>query len=135
MLTVLSGRRRIKEKGIKWDEHYGEKSSAVKKKFEGMLPGSYFRWVGKDYEDDCWRYVVVGPAVSKREGLAFFAGNKKMPHDPKKKAYSPSGKYFPTLRSAIAYAIEMWGIKMPQNAGSYTKSDLAGLDIPKHIKG
>lgn len=135
MIIVTSGRRRIKEKGIRWEEHYGEKSKDVKDRFEDMLPGSYFRWVGKDYEDSCWRYVVVGPAISKREGKAFFAGNKKMPTDPKKKAYSPSGKYFPTLRAAISYAIEMWGVRMPDNAGHWTKQDLSGLEIPKHIKG
>lgn len=134
MITIEAGRRRIKEKGIKWIEHYGEKSKDVKQKFEELLPGSYFRWVGKDYEDACWRYVVVGPAISSREGKAFFAGNKKMPNDPKKKAYSPSGKYFPSLRAAISYAIEMWGVRMPDGAGQYTKQDLAPLDIPKHIK-
>lgn len=134
MLTVTSGRRRIKDKGIKWDENYGEKSRDVKKRFEKILPGSYFRWVGKDYEDACWRYVVIGPAVSKREGKSFFAGNKKMPTDPKKKAYSPSGKYFSSLRGAIAYAIDMWGVRMPQDAGTYTKSDLEGINIPSHIK-
>jgi len=134
MITIQAGRRRIKEKGIKWVEHYGEKSKDVKSKFEDMLPGSYFRWVGKDYEDACWRYVVVGPAISKREGKSFFAGNKKMPTDPKKKAYSPSGKYFPSLRAAISYAIDMWGVRMPDNAGQYTKNDLEPLDIPKHVK-
>ena len=134
MIIVEAGRRRIKEKGIKWIEHYGEKSEDVKQKFEEMLPGSYFRWVGKDYEDACWRYVVVGPAISKREGKSFFAGNKKMPTDPSKKAYSPSGKYFPSLRGAISYAIEMWGVRMPEDAGQYIKDDLAPLDIPKHVK-
>ena len=134
MIEVRAGRRRIKEKGIKWDEHYGEKSEDVKKKFDEVLPGSYFRWVGKDYEDACWRYVVVGPAVSKREGKSFFAGNKKMPNDPKKKAYSPSGKYFTSVRAAIAYAIEMWGVRMPEDAGQWTKNDLQAIEIPKHIK-
>ena len=134
-MIIEAGRRRIKDKGIKWVEHYGEKSRTVKEKFDDLLPGSYFRWVGKDYEDNAWRYVVVGPAISKREGKSFFSGNKKMPTDPKKKAYSPSGKYFPSLRSAIAYAVEMWGIQTPKNAANYTKSDLMGVDIPKHVKG
>jgi len=135
MLTVISGRRRIKDKGIPWKENYGEKSKEVKKKFEELLPGSYFRWTGKDYEDGCWRYVVVGPSISKRQGKTFFAGNKKIPNDPLKKAYSPSGKYFSTLRTAISYAIDMWGVTMPSDAGSYTVEDLKPLDIPKHIKG
>ena len=134
MIYHIAGRRRLKEKGIKWVENYGQKSEAVKEKFEKILPGSYFRWIGKDYEDNCMRYVVVGPAISKRKGKSFFAGNKKMPRDPKKKAYSPSGKYFPSLRSAISYAIEMWGVRMPNNAGQYTKNDLDSVEIPKHIK-
>ena len=37
------------------------------------------------------------------------------------------------LRS-LAYAIEMWGVSMPPNAGRYIQQDLAGIDIPKHVK-
>ena len=135
MLSVFSGRRRIRDRGISWKEHYGEKSEGMKKRFEKILPGSYFRWEGKDYEDGVNRYVVVGPSISKRSGKSFFAGNKKMPADPKKKVGAPSGKYFSTLRSALSYASEMWGVPVPQNAGSYTKDDLQNIDIPKHIKG
>lgn len=135
MRITIAGRRRLKERHIRWQEHYGRKSKDVKKRFEHMLPGSYFRWEGFDHESGHPYYVVVGPAVSKRYGKSFFAGVKKMPKDPKKKAYSPSGKYFESLRAALSYAVEMWGVKMPQNAGSYGKHDLAPLDIPKHIKG
>jgi len=39
MIEVRAGRRRIKEKGIKWDEHYGDKSKDVKEKFDEILPG------------------------------------------------------------------------------------------------
>lgn len=134
MKIVLAGRRRIKDRGIKWEETYGEKSKDAKKHFENILPGSYFRWEGYDYESGHPYYVVVGPAMSKRYGKAFFAGIKKMPKDPKKKAYSPSGKYFESLSSALSHASEMWGISYPQNAGQYRKNDLANLDIPKHIK-
>jgi hypothetical protein len=134
-MIVESGRKRLKEKHIKWEENYGEKSKIAKEHFDKQLPGSYFRWVGKDYEDGVWRYVVVGPAISKREGKSFFAGNKKMPKEPGKKAYSPSGKYFPNLRGALSYAAEMWGIRVPQDAGNYTKDDLGAIDIPRHIKG
>lgn len=135
MIVIEAGRKRIKEKHIKWEENYGEKSAVAKKHFEKQLPGSYFRWVGKDYEDGVWRYIVVGPAISNREGKSFFAGNKKMPKDPRKKAYSPSGKYFPTLKAALAYASEMWGVSAPPNAGAYTKNDLGAIEIPRHIKG
>lgn len=134
MLIVLSGRRRIRDKGIHWKENYGKRSKGVKKKFEKMLPGSYFRWEGKDYESGHPYYVVVGPAVSKRVGKSFFAGVKKLPKNPEDKTYSPSGKYFSSLKSALSYASTMWGISYPKNAGSYRSHDLAAIDIPKHIK-
>ena len=135
MKIVLAGRRRIKDRHIKWVEQYGKKSKDIKKHFDKQLPGSYFRWEGFDHETSHPYYVVVGPAISKREGKSFFAGIKKMPKDPKKKSYSPSGKYFPALRAALSHASEMWGIKFPKNAGAYDKNSLAGLDIPRHVKG
>lgn len=135
MLFVLSGRRRLKDRGIRWEETYGEKSAGMKKKFEKILPGSYFRWEGFDFESGHPYYVVVGPAISKRQGKSFFAGVKKLPLDPKKKTYSPSGKYFPTLKGALSHANQMWGITFPKNSGNYKAGDLANLEIPKHVKG
>lgn len=135
MIIVESSRRRLKDRGIKWEEHYGKRSRGVKKHFDKILPGGYFRWEGFDHESGHPYYVVVGPAISKRYGKSFFAGVKKMPKDPKKKAYSPSGKYFESLRSALSHASEMWGVSFPKNAANYTKQDLATIDIPKHIKG
>ncbi len=129
-----AGRKRIKERGIKWEEHYGKKSVDVKKHFDKHLPGSYFRWEGFDHTTGHPYYVVVGPAMSERFGKSFFAGVKKMPKDPKKKAYSPSGKYFPALRAAISHASEMWGIRMPKDAGNYTKNELQSVKIPRHVK-
>lgn len=135
MLFVYSGRRRLKDRHISWKENYGEKSKNAKIKFEKILPGSYFRWQGMDYESGHPYYVVVGPADSKRHGKSFFAGVKKMPKDPKKKAFSPSGKYFNSLTSALSHASSMWGTPFPKNAGKYTKNDILGLDIPRHVKG
>lgn len=135
MLTVISGRRRLKDRHIHWKEHYGEKSREMKKKFEKLLPGSYFRWEGFDFESGHPYYVVVGPAISKREGKSFFSGVKRLPKDRKKKAYSPSGKYFPSLKAALSHANKMWGVTFPRNAGNYNEHDLAPLDIPKHVKG
>lgn len=135
MLTVISGRRRLKDRHINWKEHYGEKSREMKKKFEKLLAGSYFRWEGFDFESGHPYYVVVGPAISKREGKSFFAGVKRLPIDRKKKAYSPSGKYFPSLKAALSHANRMWGVTFPRNAGNYNAQDLAPLDIPKHVKG
>jgi hypothetical protein len=135
MRIILAGRRRIKEKHINWKEHYGEKSIRVKKKFEHILPGSYFRWEGKDYESGHPYYVVVGPSESKRYGKAFFAGVKKMPKDPEAKVYSPSGKYFMSLSEALRHANDMWGTPLPKDRSNYSAKDLVGLEIPKHIKG
>lgn len=134
-MLVLAGRRRIRDRHIPWKERYGEKSSKLKKKFESMIPGAYFRWEGHDYESGHPYYVVVGPSISKRYGKSFFAGIKKMPKDPKKKAYSPSGQYFESLAGALSHASEMWGVSAPKNAGHYRKEDLAPIDIPRHMKG
>ena len=134
MKVIIASRKRLKERGIKWEEHYGEKSKDVKKHFEKVLPNSYYRWEGFDYTTGHPYYVVVGPAISERYGKSFFAGVKKMPKERHKKAYSPSGKYFPSLRAALSHASKMWGIRFPQTAGSYIKNDLAGIKIPKHVK-
>lgn len=134
MQIVLAGKK-IKDRGIRWQESYYEKSASMKKRFEKMLPGSYFRWEGFDYTTGSNYYVVVGPANSERHGKSFFAGVKKMPKDPKKKAYSPTGKYFSSLAGALSHAVNKWGTKFPKNAGKYSKSDLLPLDIPRHMKG
>ncbi len=134
MNIITAARKRIKERGIKWEEFYGEKSKDVKKFFEKRLPGSYYRWEGFDHTTGHPYYVVVGPAMSQRYGKSYFAGIKKMPKDPRKKAYSPSGKYFPALRAALSHASEMWGITFPKEAGQWTKDDLATIDIPSHVK-
>ena len=134
-MIILAGRRRLKDRHIPFKEHYREKSGKVKRKFEKILPGAYFRFEGFDHESGHPYYVVVGPSISEEYGKAFFAGVKKMPTNPKKKAYSPSGKYFPTLNEALKYAQDMWGIRMPPRHGNYTVKDIAGLEIPRHIKG
>lgn len=132
---VIAGRRRLKDRHIRWEEHYGKKSRDIKKHFDKVLPGSYYRWEGFDHETNHPYYVVVGPAMSKRYGKSFFAGVKKMPKDPRKKSYSPSGKYFSSLRSALSHAVDMWGVSFPPEAGNYSKNELLSVDIPKHIKG
>jgi len=127
--------KRLKDRNIQWKEEYHEKSKNIKKKFEKLLPGSYFRWQGHDYTSGHDYYVVVGPAISRRYGKSFFAGNKKLPKDHHKKSYAPTGKYFSSLAGAIRHAREFWGITMPPNVGQYTKADLEPIDIPKHIRG
>ena len=134
-IEQTAGRKRIRDRHIRWVETYGEKSEDVKKKFDKMLPGAYFRWEGFDYTTNHPYYVVVGPSVSRRFGKSFFAGIKKMPKERKKKAYSPSGKYFPSLMGALRHASEFWGVTIPKTAQNYQKHDLVNVDIPEHIKG
>jgi hypothetical protein len=98
-------------------------------------PGSYHRWEGKDYTTDSSYYIVVGPTIQKELGKCFFAGIKKLPNDPKKKVYSPSGEYFTTINGALSYAVDKWGLKFPENQTQYTKQMLEPINIPEHIKG
>lgn len=58
-----------------------------------------------------------------------------MPLDPKKKVYSPSGEYFTNIVSALSYAGEKWGLKMPMNQQPYDQAALANVDVPEHIRG
>lgn len=125
----------IKDRGIQWKESYHDKSTYIKKKFDKILPHSYYRWEGHDYYSGHDYYVVVGPAISKRYGKAFFAGHKKLPIEKKKKSYSPTGEYFPSLMAALAHAKKKWGVKHPQDAVNYQKGDLAAIEIPRHVKG
>jgi hypothetical protein len=115
---------------------YHDKSKSLKKKFDKAIgPGAYFRFEGHDVTTNSDYYIVVGPTVQRDLGKCFFAGIKKMPRDKKKKAYSPSGEYFTSILSALSYAADKWGIKMPQNQQNYTKEQLQVVDIPEHIKG
>ena len=106
-----AGLKPIKDRHIRWLEHYGPKSLRVKEKFDKLLRNSYFRWEGHDYYSGHDYYVVVGPAISRRYGKAFFAGHKKLPKERKKKAYAPTGEYFPSLMAALSHAKKKWGVK------------------------
>jgi hypothetical protein len=129
-------RRRIKDRGINWKEQYHERSAGLKKRFDNAIGrGAYYRWEGHDYTTDSDYFVVVGPAVKKHGQKSFFVGIKKLPPKwERKKVYAPSGKYFPSIMSALSYASKMWGIRFPKNQKNYTLSDLVDVDIPRHMK-
>jgi hypothetical protein len=118
--------KRIKDRGIHWKEQYTKKTSALKKKFDDDLgEGSYFRWEGYDSTTGNTYYIVAGPGYSKTKGKLFFSGIRKMPAE-----YSPNGEYFPTLRKAITYARDMWGIRFPKNfKRDYRSSDLVNIRV------
>ncbi|KKN17255.1 hypothetical protein LCGC14_0967610 [marine sediment metagenome] len=132
----IAGPRRIKDRGIKWIEHYHERSQGLKKKFDKELgKGSYMRWEGHDYTTDSDYFIVVGPAVTKNLKKRFFAGIKKLPDDPKTPVYAPSGEYFSSSNGAYTHASEKWAIPFPKGAPNYTLNELAVIDIPRHVKG
>lgn len=135
-LSKTAGRKRIKDRGIKWVEAYHEKSKSLKKRFDKSIgPGAYVRWEGHDYTTNSNYYVVVGPTVQSNLGKCFFSGIKKLPADPHKKVYSPSGEYFINSAAAFSHATDKWGVPFPQNMPKYTKEQLETVPISQHIKG
>jgi len=130
-------RRRIKDRGIRWKEHYGERSAPLKKRFDRDVGSkSYYRWEGHDYTTNSDYFIVVGPAVTKTLNKMFFAGIKKLPpiHE-RKKIYAPSGKYFPSILSALSHASQKWAVAFPTDQPNYTQADIANVNIPRHVKG
>ena len=129
-------RKRIKDRGIKWEEHYQERSQPLKKKLEEEVgPGSYYRWEGHDYWSDSDYFVVVGPAITKYGQKKFFAGIKKLPPAwSEHKIYAPYGEYFSNINSALSHASEKWGIPFPRGQHNYSSADLQNVDIPRHVK-
>ena len=136
MTIKYAGRKRIKDRGIEWKEHYHERSQKLKERFERDLgQGSYKRWEGHDYTTNSDYFVVVGPALTKEGKKRFFSGVKKLPDDPKAKIYAPSGEYFSTIEAAFSHANDKWGIIFPRDVPHYTMNDLARIKIPRHVKG
>ena len=135
-LKKEASRKRIKDRGIDWKEHYHEKSQSLKKRFDRDIgPLSYMRWEGHDYTTNSDYFVVVGPAVTKELKKRFFAGIKKLPDDPQAKIYAPSGEYFTEIISAYGHANEKWGIIIPQGVPNYSVDTLSKVKIPRHVKG
>jgi len=130
------GRQRIKDRGIKWEEFYHERSQRLKKRFDKTIgQGSYMRWEGHDYTTNSDYFVIVGPSLTGEGRKAFFAGIKKLPDDPKAKVYAPSGEYFSNSNSAFSHASEKWAIPFPKGTPNYSVDQLANVEIPRHVKG
>ena len=128
-------RKKIKDRGIHWQEAYREKSLELKKRFDKTIGlHAYVRWEGHDYTTDSNYYVIVGPSVQDDKKM-FFAGIKKLPKDPHKKIYSPYGHYFTTILGAMSYVTDHWGVQFPKGQPPYTQQHLQGVNIPEHIKG
>ena len=135
-LEKFASRKRIRDRGISWKEKYGEKSDDLKKRYDKKIGhNAYLRFEGHDYTTNSDYFVVVGPAIQRYGQKSFFAVIKKLPpKERRKKIYAPSGKYFPSIVSALSYASKMWGITMPSDQPNYTSDTIANIDIPRHMK-
>lgn len=130
-------RKRIKDRGISWEEKYHDRSEPLKKRLDKLIgEGVYYRWEGHDYTTNSDYFIVVGPALTSTGQKSFFAGIKKLPPEHEdKKVYAPSGKYFPNILSALSYASKQWGAPFPPDQVNYTASEhLANVKIPRKLK-
>ena len=117
----------IKDRGIKWNESYRDKSLSLKEHYESAVgPGSYYRWEGHDSSTSTDYYVAITPGRSKKKGYYFFAALRKIPEE-----HGSSGKKFKSQPEAISYAIETWNIPTPKSPfhKPYTTEDLIGKII------
>ncbi len=131
--------KRIKDRGIQWEEAYTERTEPLKARYGDTIgQGSFYRWEGHDYTTDSDYYVIVSPAQTKELHKKFFAGIKKLPPKFKRdetKTYSPYGEYFNTIKSALSFISERYGVRFPKGQVSYTVDHLKGIKIPRHVKG
>ena len=135
-LYKYSGRRRIKDRGIEWKQRYHERSLRLKERFEEQIgPTSYMRLEGHDYTTNSDYFIIIGPSLTKEGKKMFFSGIKKLPDDPTKKIYAPSGEYFTTSIAAFSHAAEKWAIPFPKGAPNYSVEQLSMIEIPRHVKG
>lgn len=124
----------IKERGIQWEEQYGDKSAYLKREMEDQIgPGAYFRWEGHDFITGNDYYVVVSPGYSSKHGYHFFAGLRKIPAE-----HGASGKEFNTMREALHYAYDMWRVPkpdtMPPGWTGYRYEDIVNKEIVEEGK-
>lgn len=135
-LNKYAGRKRIKDRGIEWKQKYHERSNRLRERFNKTIgPLSYFRWEGHDYTTNSDYFIIMGPSLTKEGRKRFFAGIKKLPDDPTKKVYAPSGEYFTNSVSALSHASEKWGVNYPREAPNYDVQQLINVEIPRHVKG
>jgi len=126
-MSTKSAGTPVKDRGIMWEETYGEKSAYLKKSYEDQLgPGSYFRWEGHDSTTGEDYYVVVTPGYSKKKGFHFFAALRKIPAKD-----GASGKKFKTQAEALAHAFKTWRVPPPETRPHkpYIANDLKGIPI------
>jgi hypothetical protein len=129
---------RIRDRNIEWKEKYTERTEPLKKRYDRQIgPGAYNRWEGHDYTTNSDYYIVCSPARTKDLKKSFFAGIKKLPPDWREnesKVYSPYGKYFSNIASALSFLVEKYRISYPQNQTNYNLAHLQDVSIPRTLK-
>jgi len=135
---IKSAAKRIKDRNITWREAYSERTAPLHKRYtEQVGPGSYRRWEGHDYTTNSDYYVVCSPAQTKYGEKAYFAGIKKLPPVAVRdvvKTYSPYGKYFNNMSSALSFLKEKYGIPWPKGQVNYTTEHIKDIEIPRFVK-
>jgi hypothetical protein len=117
-------REKLANKNIKWVEEYTDKTQFLKEQFEDVVgPGSYFRFEGKNLDNQDEYYCIIGPANIHKPRAKFFAGVRKLPA-----TYSAGGKYFDSMDRAAEYARETWGVTVPKSMKPYTSAALFGIE-------
>lgn len=138
MNMIKIAAKRIKDRNILWKESYTERTAPLRSRYSKSIgPGSYHRWEGHDYTTNSDYYIVCSPAQTKYGEKAFFAGIKKLPPIEKRdtvKTYSPYGKYFSNIASALTFLKEKYGISWPKNQKNYTVQNLQNVSIPRFVK-
>lgn len=117
----------IKDRGIRWEEAYSDKSAYLKEQYENQVgPGSYFRWEGHDHTTGQDYYAVVTPGFSDKHGFHFFAALRKVPAE-----NGASGKKFKNQAEALSYAYDTWRVPPPKTPihKTYIANDLEGKPI------
>ncbi len=130
--------KRIKDRNITWREAYSERTAPLHERYTAEVgPGSYRRWEGHDYTTNSDYYVVCSPAQTKYGEKAYFAGIKKLPPVAVRdvvKTYSPYGKYFTNIASALSFLKDKYGVPWPKGQINYTSDNLQNIDIPRFVK-
>lgn len=136
-LTKMAAKR-IRDRNIEWKETYTERTEPLKDRYERQIgPGSYYRWEGHDYTTNADYYIVCSPARTRDLKKSFFAGIKKLPpdwRDDETKVYSPYGKYFENIASALTFLSDKYRIPYPKNQFNYTVAQLQNVKIPRTVK-
>lgn len=130
--------KRIKDRNISWKEAYSERTAPLRDRyFSEIGVGAYRRWEGHDFTTNSDYYIVCSPAQTKYGQKQFFAGIKKLPPLAVRDTaniYSPYGKYFSNIASALGFLKDKYGVLWPKDQINYSADQLQNIEIPRFVK-